>query len=210
MSTTRRDKWPPPLPISPSGRAAAWTVAACLAIAGVATVVLAWNELTCTVPVDPGGPRQAPETACEVLAGVGGLFSFLGGLAAAGGIAIAWRTRMRPVEGTGKDGWRWGLAVVFTIGFAVLVTRFPDQTCPGGAHLSAPFGLCIDTATDARFDSTSWIWAKVIAIVAAPVIGFTVIAARRASAIAVPLTLIAWFAGIGWLLLDTIGREFLP
>ena len=131
-------------------------------------MVLAWNEAHVHGSGRSRGPRQAPETACEVLAGVGGLFSFLGGLAAAGGIAIAWRTRMRPVEGTGKDGWRWGLAVVFTIGFAVLVTRFPDQTCPGGAHLSAPFGLCIDTATDARFDSTSWIWAKVIAIVAAP------------------------------------------
>ena len=114
------------------------------------------------------GPRQAPETACEVLAGVGGLFSFLGGLAAAGGIAIAWRTRMRPVEGTGKDGWRWGLAVVFTIGFAVLVTRFPDRDLPGRR---TPLGAvrALHRHCDRRpFRLHELDLGEVIAIVAAP------------------------------------------
>lgn len=133
----------------------------------------------------------------------------LGIAAAAGGVAIAWRVHRRPVDRGGPDGWRWGLAIVFTVGLVALVTRFPDQTCPAGVHLSAPFELCIDTSTDARFDSTNWIWAKVIGIVVAPIIGFTLIASRRATAVAVPLTIVVWFAGIGWLLLDTVGREFL-
>jgi hypothetical protein len=203
------EPWTPPQPIAPSGRVAAWTVAACLAGGGLATIALSWNELTCTTVVDPGGDRVAPPSVCEVLTGIGGLALILGVAAIAAAIVILVRVGRRPVTTTGGDGWRWVLATVFTIGAVVLVTRFPNQTCPSGVHLSAPFGLCIDTVSGDRFDATSWVWLKWVAVALAPVIGFGLIARRGALAFAVPLTVATWAAGIGWLLVDTIGREYL-
>lgn len=202
------EPWTPPAPIAASGRVAAWTVAACLAASGLATIALSWNELTCTTVVDPGGDRVAPASVCEVLTGIGGLALILGAAAIAGALIIVLRIKRRPVTETGADGWRWGMGIVFTIGLAVLVTRFPNQTCPSGVHLSAPFGLCIDTVSGDRFDATSWVWLKLLAAGLAPVVGFGIVARRGATAIAVPLALIAWAAGIGWLLIDTIGREY--
>jgi hypothetical protein len=202
-----RDRWPPPQPIHGWARTSAFTVAACLAAAGVATVVLAWNELTCTAAIYEGPARTAPPSVCEVLAGIGGVTTLLGLVAIAGSIAIVVNVRQREVSDQGADGWRWGLAVVFTIGLLVLVTRLPSQTCPGGARLDGLFRICIDEEAGTRFDSTSWIWAKSLLAIAAPVIGFALIPRRRLGGIAVVITVAVWSVAIGWLLLDTIGRD---
>jgi hypothetical protein len=203
------EPWTPPRPIAPRGRIAAWTVAGCLAAGGVATIALAWNELTCTAPITRQASREVEASVCEVLTGIGGIAFFLGAAAAAIGIVIAVRVARRILSPTGEDGWRWGLGVIFTVGAIVLVTRFPNLTCPDGVHLSALFALCIDTVSGDRFDATSWVWLKWIAVVVIPVIGFGVVPRRRLTTIAVPLTIVAWTVGIGWLLLDTIGREYL-
>jgi hypothetical protein len=203
------EPWMPPQPIAPSGRVAAWAVAACFVGAGIAAIVLAWNELTCATVVDPGGDRIAPASVCEVLTGIGGVAAVLGGLSIAVGAVIVFRVARRPLIPTGADGWRWVLGVMFAIGATVLVTRFPNQTCPDGIHLSAPFGLCIDTEAGRRFDATSWIGLKMLAVLAAWLVGLGLVPRRRLTPVAVPLTLLAWGAGVGWLLLDTIGREHL-
>jgi hypothetical protein len=199
----------PAAPITASGRIAAWLVAACLTVTGIATVALAWNELTCRVNIDPGGSRVAPPSVCEVVAGVGGLFAMAGVVMFAGGLTIALGIRKRPVSESGSDGWRWVLGAMVGMGLAVLVTRFPDQTCPPGVHLSAAFDLCIDLDRGTRYTSQSWLWVKVLGIIAAPAIGLGLVAVRTPIAILVPIALAAWFGGIGWFLLDTIGREFL-
>jgi hypothetical protein len=203
----RREPWPPPQPIAPSGRIAALTVAGCLILGGLATILMAWNELTCTVIVDPGGDRIAPASVCEVLTGIGGIGLILGAATAVGGVLIVRSVRRRAVRGSGSDGWRWALALVFTFGLMVLATRFPSQTCPGEAHLSAPFRMCIESGGGERYDSTSWIWAKTLVALAAPVIGFGVIPRRGLTKLAVPATIAVWVAGVGWLLLDTVGRD---
>ena len=203
----RKDPWPPPQPIAPSGRLAGWTVAGCLFVAGLATVLLAWNELRCGIVIDPERTQVDPDQICEVLTGIGGLAVIVGIVAIVGGALIARDVRGREVKATGSDAWRWGLAIVFTIGVMVLATRFPSQTCPGEAHLSGPFRMCIDLEQSLRYDSTSWIWAKSLVALAAPVIGFAVIPRRKLITVTAPLTAAAWAAGIGWLLLDTLGRE---
>jgi uncharacterized YccA/Bax inhibitor family protein len=204
---TRRAPWPPPQPIAPSGKVAASTVAGCLILGGSGTVVLAWNELTCEVVVDPGAAGVDPASVCEVLTGIGGVSLILGAVALAGGLLIVRDVRRREVRAGGSDAWRWGLAVVFTVGLLILSTRIPSQTCPGDAHLSGPFRLCIDVDRGLRFDSTSWIWAKTLLALTAPVIGFGLLARRGLTKLAVPLTIAAWVGGIGWLLLDTLGRD---
>ena len=182
-------------------------MAACLFVGGIATAAMAWNELTCTVVVDPGGDRLAPASVCEVLMGIGGIGLILGAAAAIGGLLILRNVRRRETRPTGSDGWRWALGIVFTFGLMVLVTRFPSQTCPGEAHLSAAFHMCIEEGGGQRYDSTSWVGVKSIAALAAPVIGFGLIVRRGLTKVTAPLTLTVWVAGIGWLLLDTFGRD---
>jgi hypothetical protein len=196
----------PPQPIAPRGRASAWTAAACLAVAGVATIAFGWNELNCTAPVGSDAQRVT-EAVCEVLTGIGGLALLLGLLLLASAVTIVLRIRRRPLSATGGDGWRWMLGALFTFAAIVIVTRFPSLTCPAGAELSDPFPLCI--APGDRFDATSWVWLKWIAVAVAPVIGFGLISRRNATAFAIPITVVVWCVGIGWLLIDTIGREYI-
>lgn len=182
---------------------AAVTTAVCLLAAGLATIVLAWNELTCDVVVDPGPARAAPPSVCDFVSAIGGIVAFLGIAALVGGAAVLWALRGREVRAGSHDGWRWSLAITFVVGALVLITRIPSETC--GPGFSPSFGLCIDATGGGRDDATSWVWAKTIGALATPVIGFGLVARRRLIALAIPLTVVTWTAGIGWLLLDTIG-----
>jgi hypothetical protein len=52
-----------------------------------------------------------------------------------------------------------------------------------------------------------WIGLKMLAVLAAWLVGLGLVPRRRLTPVAAPRTLSAWGAGVGWLLLDTIGRE---
>ena len=203
MRRLGRDRWPPPQPIDPAARLAALTTAGCLIAGGVATIAFAWNELTCTVVVDPGAARTAPPSLCDFVSAIGGVMAFFGAAAIAGGVGVAWSLRGREVRAGGHDGWRWALAITFIVGSLILITRIPSETC--GAGFTPSFGLCIDTEGGGRYDASSWVWAKTLGAIAAVVIGIVVVPRRRMIAAAIPLTVVAWTAGIGWLLIDTIG-----
>jgi hypothetical protein len=203
MRRIGRDRWPPPQPIDPAARLAALTTAGCLIAGGIATIALAWNELTCTVLVDPGAARSAPPSLCDFVSAIGGVVAFLGAAAFAGGVGIAWALRGREVREGAHDGWRWALAITFVVGALILITRIPSETC--GAGFTPSFGLCIDAEGGGRYDATSWVWAKMLGSVAALVIGFGVVPRLGLIAVTIPLTVVVWTAGIGWLLLDTIG-----
>ena len=201
----RRERWPPPQPIDPSARASAFAVAGCLIAAGVATIVASVNELTCSVAVDPGPARSAPPSICDVVSGIGGVVAFIGAAAIAGGLAVLISLRGRRAQPGSHDGWRWGLAVVFTIGALILITRVPSATCPGSAEAS--LGICIEDDGGGRTPATDLVLAKAVASAIVPIMGFGVIARRTLAALAIPVTVAVWLAGIGWLLIDTVAPE---
>jgi hypothetical protein len=159
-----------------------------------------WDELRCV-----GRPAD-----CNVFVGVGGTISFLGLVAIAAGVLAARSALRRAVTPTGGSGWRWALAVLFGIGAAVLVSRFPSHTCPPGVHLSGePFRLCIDLVRHERYDPTSWIGLKWVLAVAIPMLGLVAVRLRVPVIVAAPVAAATWLVGMGWLLLDTMAREFL-
>ena len=161
----------------------------------------AWDELRCI-----GRPAD-----CEVFVGVGGFVALAGLVTAAIGAGVAWSVRGRAVTRTGESGWRWALALLFAVGAAVLVSRFPSYTCPAGVHLSAePFRLCIDLVRHDRYDPAEWIGVKWALVGAGAVIALVATRLRIPVVVAAPVAAIAWFAGMGWLLLDTVAREYLP
>jgi hypothetical protein len=204
MLLSRRDRWPPPQPIDPSARLAALTTAGCLSAAGIAAIAFAWNELTCDVIVDPGPERTAPPSICDFVGAIGGVIALLGAAAFVGGVAVLLALRGREVREGGYAGWRWALALIFIVGGLILITRLPSATCTG-PNDTPSLGICIDEQGGGRYDATSWVWAKMLAAVAVPVIGLTVVPRRKVIPFTIPLTVAVWVVGIGWLLVDTIG-----
>jgi hypothetical protein len=182
----------PPEEIAAAGRIAGLTVGACLAVSGVAFVVASWDELTCT----PAGAE------CDDIAGIGVAVSFVALAVAIAGIAIVALTARRPVLASGSSAWTWGLAVIFSIGTTLVAMRIPGHTCPDGVHLNPVFDICIDGAR--RFDATSWVWPKRALALAGVVAGFTLVRTPRQIWLSAPVAAIAWFAGTGWLLYDTM------
>jgi hypothetical protein len=78
-------------------------------------------------------------------------------------------------------------------------------------HLSAePFRLCIDLVRGDRYDPADWIGLKWALASLAAVLALVATRLRAPVVLAAPLAAIAWFAGMGWLLLDTVAREYLP
>jgi hypothetical protein len=146
-----------------------------------------------------------------VFVGVGGFVSIAALATAAIGVVVGWSMRGRAVTPTGESGWRWALALLFAVGATVLVSRFPSYTCPPGVRLSGePFRLCIDLVRGDRYDPAEWIGLKWAIVGAAALIAVVATRLRVPVAVAAPLAAIAWFAGMGWLLVDTVAREFLP
>ena len=207
-----RQPWPPPDPIAPGGRTAALVTASCLVAAGVAFAWASIDELLCRGRVLGGGnPRTSlgAQSECDAIAGLAGLVIFLGLCAVAVGVAIAWRVHRRDVLAEGTSGWRWGEAVVTMIGIAVLATRIPRYSCPSGFELDEDFDLCISAT--ARLDAAGHGLERMLVAGAGIALG---IALARIPWIprhlAAAVTLIAWFVGMGWLLIETMGGSLSP
>ena len=207
-----RQPWPPTDPIAPGGRTAALVTAFCLVVAGVGFAWASIDELLCRGRVlGEGNPRTSPgaQSECDAIAGLAGLVIFLGLCTVALGATIAWRVHRRDVLPEGATGWRWGEGVVTMTGIAVLATRIPGYSCPSGFELDGDFGLCISAT--ARLDAASHGLERVLVTGAGIVLGIAL--ARLPwipGYVAAALTLIAWFVGMGWLLIDTMGGSPSP
>lgn len=207
-----RAPWPPPDPIAPAGRTAAFVTALCLVVAGLAFAEASIDELFCRGRVLGGGnPRtsQGAQSECDAIAGLAGVVIFLGIGAVATGLAIWWRVRRRHVFADGGTGWRWGEGVMTAIGLIVLATRIPRYSCPGGFELDSLFGLCISAAT--RLDAAEYGMERMLVIGAGLVLGVALAKLPWIPRyVAAAITLVAWFAGMGRLLYDTMGSTLSP
>jgi hypothetical protein len=188
MVSTRRT----PEEVAPAGRVAGLTVGACLLVSGAAFLVASWDELTCT----------PPGATCDDVAGIGGAVSLVALAVLLAGVAIVVMTARRPVLASGSSAWTWGLGTIFAIGVGLVAMRLPGHSCPDGVHLSPIFNTCVDGAR--RFDATSWVWPKRALFVAGVVAGVTVMRSPRRVWLTAPIAAVAWFAGTGWLLYDTM------
>lgn len=207
-----RAPWPPPDPIAPAGRTAAFVTAFCLVVAGLSFAGASIDELFCRGRVLGGGnPRTGlgAQSECDAIAGLAGVVIFLGIGAAAAGFAIWWRTRGREMLVDGGTGWRWGEGVVTAIGLAVLATRIPRYSCPDGFELDSLFGLCISATS--RVDAAGHSLERMLVGGAGVVLGVALAKLPwMPRYVAAVITLVAWFTGMGWLLFDTIGGSLTP
>ena len=174
------------------GRVAGLTVGFCLVVSGGAFLIASWDELRCTPPGE----------TCDDIAGIGGAVSLAALALTVAGVAIVATTLRRPVIESASSAWTWGLAVVFVIGTTLIAMRIPGHTCPDGIHLNPIFQTCIDGAR--RFDATSWVWHKRVLLLAGLVVGLTVMRSPRRIWLTASIAALAWFAGTGWLLYDTM------
>ena len=204
--------WPPPDPIAPAGRTAAFVTASCLVLAGVAFAWASIDELFCRGRVLGGGnPRTAlgAQSECDAIAGLAGVVIFLSIGSAVTGLVIVQRVRRRDVLAQGGTGWRWGEGVVSAIGLAVLATRLPRYSCQAGFDLDGNFGLCISPAV--RLEAADHGLERMLVTAAGVVIGLALAMIPWIPRyIAAAITLAAWFAGMGWLLYDTMGGSLSP
>jgi hypothetical protein len=169
--------------------------AACLAVTGLVYAIASLDELTC----DPSFPPCAQSGGVGGIVGIPALLVFFIGL----GIFLA--VRRRPVAPEGYSGWTVALSFLFAIGVLAIVGLIPLYTCPPGTHLDELAGLCINRLT--RFDATTWLWLKWLLAIAGVVVGFTVIRRPRWAGLTAPIAVLAWGAGSGWVLVESVGKN---
>jgi hypothetical protein len=116
--------------------------------------------------------------------------------------------RRRAVSEAGTSGYTAFLSALFVAGILGIVASIPPYTCPAGTHVDPLAALCINART--RFDATSWLWLKWSIAVAAFVVGATIIWRPRWVRLTAPIAAASWFAGLGWLLTQTVGRNVKP
>lgn len=138
---------------------------------------------------------------------VAGLW-FLMSLAIAGlGALISYSVLMRPTGPAGASGWTWGWGALSALGGATVVTRVANHACPEGFQLDELFAVCI--AAERRVAAASNIPFKFVLVVLALVVGMALARSRWVPAgVASAVTLVLWLGGTGWLLLDTVGRDW--
>jgi hypothetical protein len=187
---SRRERWPPPDPISKPGRIAGYTTAGCLFVTSAAFLIASSDDLVCT-------------NSCRFPPGLAALVWFIAVPIGLVGIAIARRVSLRPTQSDGPTSWTLSFVILFSGGVAVAATRLPSFTCKVG-HLDENFRLCIEAS--GRFSEPSnWIWLKGLIAILGLMIGIALRRPRRVY-LAAPLAAIAWLFGFGWLLLDTVVR----
>jgi hypothetical protein len=169
-------------PISPAGRACAFTTLGCVLVVDVVYAIAAWRAFACA-------------KACAVRPAIGALVLMLALAVCAVGVTLAVNVRRRPIDPEGGGGWSYGLAVIFALGLLGGITRIPDLTCPEAAILSA-FGYC-SGVHDARIDPANWIWLKDLIAVGGIVVAAIVIPNRRMLPVTAPLAAIVWLVGMG-------------
>jgi hypothetical protein len=181
--------------ITPAGRIAGYTSAASLIVTAAAFLLFSIDELTCN-PLLPACARYAPG---------GILIAIAAAFVLVFGIVMFVLVRRRDVSEAGTSGYTAFLSVLFVAGVLGAVAVIPSYTCPAGTHLDPLAALCINSRT--RFDATSWLWAKWAIVLAAALVAATVIWRPRWVRITAPIAAAAWFAGLGWLLTETVGRN---
>jgi hypothetical protein len=206
----RRERWPPPLAISRRGRVAGITTGGGLVAAGVAHAAGSWDELTtCSgLTVGAGRAEVGSQELCDLVGAIAGLWFLASVGLAILGAAIVYRVLIRPTSPGGLEGWTWGWGALAAVGGALAVTRLSTYSCPDGFRLDARFALCI--ASDDRIAATSNILTKGMLAVAAVAIGVLLARTRWIPAsVSSALSLLLWLGGMGWFLLDTVGRDML-
>ena len=181
--------------ITPAGRIAGYTSAACLVLTGATYLLFSVDELTCS-PVHPDCSRYAP-------AGI--IIAITAGFMLLFGIVMGVLVRRRMVSEAGTSGYTAFLSLLFIAGVLAAVALIAPYTCPAGTHLDPLAALCINART--RFDATSWLWLKWGVAVAGFLVGVTLIWRPRWVWVTAPIAAATWFFGVGWLLTETVGRN---
>jgi hypothetical protein len=144
----RRERWPPPDPISKPGRIAGYTTAGCLVVTSGAFLVASWDDLVCTHD-------------CLFPPGLAALVWFIAVPIGLAGLAIARRVSLRPTQSDGSTSWTLSLVILFSGGIAVAATRLPSFTCSVG-HLDPNFRVCIEAVSGRFSNPSNWIWLKAL------------------------------------------------
>lgn len=206
----RRERWPPPLAISRRGRIAGIATGGGLVVAGLAHAAGSWDELT-TCPgfaVGSGRTQVGSQELCDLLGAIAGLWFLMSLGMAVLGASIAYRVLLRPLEPSGEEGWTWGWGALAAVGGALAVSRLPTYSCPAGFRLDERFVLCI--APDDRIAASSNILTKGMLAITAVAVGLALARVRWIPAsVSSALSLLLWLGGMGWFLIDTVGRDLL-
>ncbi|MFL5737587.1 MAG: hypothetical protein ACJ76P_09640 [Actinomycetota bacterium] len=184
--------------ITPAGRIAGYTSAACLVVTGAGYLLFSVDEITCS-PLYLPCARYAPG---GIIIAIGAAFMLFFG------VVIGVLVRRRAVSEAGTSGYTVLLSFLFVAGVLGVVARIPTYTCPAGTHVDPLAALCINDRT--RFDATSWLLLKWAGAIAAGVIAATIIWRPRWIRVTAPIAAASWFAGLGWLLIETVGRNVKP
>ena len=189
----RRERWPPPQPISPAGRLAALTTIGSVLVSSAVWLLVAGRIAMCT-------------TGCTVAQGFGALVLFVAVPVAVAAVALLRHTLPRPVDPStdAGEGWVWGLAAIFALGAAAGAASIPTLTCPPGTTLSV-FGFCAGN-DGARIPATSWRWLRWTIGGAGVLIALTLIRSRRWVRVTAPVAAAVFLGGTGVLL----WRSLLP
>ena len=145
MRRQRKERWPPPPPISPEGRIAGLTTTGSVIAGCAAWLVVAFRIAVCT-------------GVCEHEPGLGGLVLLV--------VAL-----IRPRDPDASAAWRFGLSVIFSVGVVAGASWIPSLTCPPGTTLSF-FGFCAGEH-GARLEAANWVLQRRLIDVAGVLVGFT-------------------------------------
>ena len=179
-------------------------------MAGLAHGAASWNELTtCSgISVGTGRTEVDAQAICDVVGATAGLWFLMSlGLAIVGVIVLR-TVLVRPQAAGGPEGWTWGWGALFAVGGAIAASRLPTYSCPDDYRLDELFALCI--GTDDRVSALSNLVVK--GGLALVVVIFGVVLARVRwipASVASGLSLVVWLGGMGWFLMDTVGRDLL-
>ena len=189
MRRQRKERWPPPPPISPEGRIAGLTTTGCVIASSVAWLAVAFRIALCT-------------KGCEHPAGLGGLVLMVVAVPFIAGIALFRSILIRPTDPEASAGWRFGLAVIFAVGVVAGASWIPSLTCPTGTTLSF-FGFCAGPHA-ARLDATSWVVVRRLIDLAGVVVAFTIFRSRRWVRVTAPVAGLVFVGGTAALLARTL------
>jgi hypothetical protein len=182
----RKERWPPPSPISPEGRIAGLTTAG-----SVIASAVAWLAVTIRIALCTKG--------CTIEPGLGGLVLMPVAVALVAALALLRSIIGRPTDPEARSGWWWaGLGVIFTVGVAAAASGIPSLTCPDGTNLSF-FGFCAGDH-GARLAATSRVGMRRLIDVAGVVLGFTLMRSKRWVRVTAPVAGLVFLAGTSLLL----------
>ena len=103
MHRHRKERWPPPPPISPEGRIAGLTTTGCVIASCAAWLWVAIRISMCTL-------------GCEHEPGLGGLVLLVFAVPFVAAIGLFRGTLIRTTDPEASAAWRFGLSVIFAVG----------------------------------------------------------------------------------------------